>query len=86
MTLQIIQIVCAIGIVAAFASLQFGLVQAQDPRYLVANLVSSAGLAGTAVLNVQLGFVITNVLWALVSAAGLFALKRNRHGPWTSDT
>lgn len=78
MTLQIVQIVCAIGIVAAFASLQFGLVQPQDSQYLLANLISSAGLAVTAVLSVQLGFVITNVLWVLVSAAGLLAVVRSR--------
>jgi len=78
MTLQIVQIVLAIGIVTAFASLQFGLVDAQDPRYLVTNLVSSAGLAVTAVLTVQLGFVITNLLWVLVSSAGLVAVARGR--------
>ncbi len=78
MTLQIVQIVFAIGIVAAFASLQFGLVQPQDARYLLINLVSSAGLAITAVLTVQLGFVITNGLWVVVSAAGLVAVMRGR--------
>lgn len=62
MTLQVIQIVFAIGIVAAFAALQLGRVHAQDPRYLVTNLVASAGLAVTAVLTVQLGFVITNAI------------------------
>ncbi|MBA2424434.1 MAG: hypothetical protein H0V58_03645 [Actinobacteria bacterium] len=42
------------------------------------NLVSSIGLAVTAILTVQLGFVITNVLWVLVSAAGLLAVVRSR--------
>ena len=78
MTLQTVQIVFAIGIVAAFASLQFGLVHPQDPRYLLTNLVSSIGLAVTAILTVQLGFVITNVLWVLVSAAGLLTVVRRR--------
>ncbi len=78
MTLQIVQIVFAIGIVAAFASLQFGLVSPRDPRYLVTNLISSIGLAVTAILTVQLGFVITNGLCVLVSAAGLLAVVRRR--------
>ncbi|MDQ3672070.1 MAG: hypothetical protein M3364_06495 [Actinomycetota bacterium] len=86
MTLQIVQIVLAIGIVAAFASLQFGLLTPRDPRYLVTNLVSSLGLAVTAILTVQLGFVITNGLWVLVSAAGLLALLRDRHRPTTRNT
>ncbi len=78
MTLQIVQIVFAIGIVAAFASLQFGFLHPQDVRYLLINLVSSAGLAVTAILTFQLGFVITNGLWVLVSGAGLLALARRR--------
>ncbi len=82
MTLQVIQIVFAIGIVAAFASLQFGLAAPQETRYLVTNLVSSTGLAITDVLTVQLGFIITNGLWVLVSAAGLLSvLRRRRHPP-----
>ncbi len=81
MTLQVIQIVFAIAIVAAFAALQLGRVQAEDLRYLVTNLVSSAGLAVTAVLTVQLGFVITNAIWVLVSAAGLLAVLRRRREP-----
>ncbi len=81
MTLQVIQIVFAIGIVAAFAALQLGRVHAQDPLYLVTNLVSSAGLAVTAVLTVQLGFVITNAIWVLVSTAGLLAVLRRRREP-----
>ncbi len=81
MTLQVVQIIFAVGIVAAFASLQLGLAHPHDARYLVTNLVSSAGLAITAVLTVQLGFVITNGLWVVVSAAGLLALARRRGTP-----
>lgn len=78
MTLQIIQIVLAIGIVAAFASVQFGFARPHDLGYLVTNLISSGGLAVTAILTFQLGFVITNVLWVVVSAAGLVTLARSR--------
>ncbi len=78
MALQLVQIACAVGIVASFAALQSGRVAPHDVRYLVTNLVSSAGLAVTAVLEFQLGFVITNVLWVVVSAAGLVASRRRR--------
>jgi formate-dependent nitrite reductase membrane component NrfD len=75
---QAIQILLAIGIVAAFASLQFGLARPDNLAYLVTNLVSSAGLTVTAVVAFQLGFVITNGLWVAVSVAGLTRLARGR--------
>ena len=71
MTSQVAQISFAILIVGAFASLQLRLVQPGDRRYLVANLVGSGGLLVVAVGSVELGFVITNALWVIVSAAGL---------------
>jgi hypothetical protein len=75
---QIIQIVLALPIVAAFALVPFGFVRPDHLSYLLTNLVSSAGLAVMAVLSFQLGFVITNVLWVAVSAAGLRNLARTR--------
>ena len=78
MAFQAIQIILALGIVAAFASIQVGLAHPDDPRYLLTNLVSSAGLTVTAVLALQLGFVITNGLWVVVSTAGLIRLARRR--------
>jgi hypothetical protein len=75
---QAVQILLAIGIVAAFALLQFGLARPDNLGYLVTNLVSSAGLTVTAVMSFQLGFVITNGLWVGVSAAGLTRLARGR--------
>jgi len=75
---QAIQIVLAIGIVAAFASVQVGLRRPHDVSYLVTNLVCSAGLTVFAILTFQLGFVITNGLWMFVSAAGLARLARRQ--------
>jgi len=75
---QAIQIVLAIGIVAAFASVQLGYARPHDLTYLLINLISSAGFAVTAVLSFQLGFVITNVMWAVVSAVSLTKLARTR--------
>ncbi len=75
---QAVQIILAVGIVSAFASIQFGLVRPDDLRYLLTNLISSAGLTVTAVVAFQLGFVITNALWVVVSAAGVVRLARQR--------
>ena len=79
MAFQAIQIVLALAICGAYAALQLGLVRPDDRRYLFANLVSAVGLAVIAVIAFQLGFVISNGLWAVVSMAGLIrATKRRR--------
>ena len=80
MTLQIVQITLALPIVAAYGLVQVGVVRLHDFSYLTTNLVCSVGLAVTAVLTIQLGFVITNVLWVVVSTSGLIALARQRSG------
>ena len=56
--------------------LQLGLAKPTDRRYLLANLVGAAGLLVVAVRSVELGFVITNGLWVVVSAAGLLGSAR----------
>jgi hypothetical protein len=76
--LQIIQIVLAIGSVAAFASLQLGFSQPHDASFLTTNLICSGGLVVVAILTFQLGFVITNGLWVVVSASSLVILARRR--------
>lgn len=75
---QAVQIAVALPIVLAFGALQLRFVGPDDPRYLTANLVSAAGLAVIAVITFQLGFVITNGLWAAVSAVGLARHLRRR--------
>ena len=76
--LVIVQIVLALGSVAAFASLELGRSRPHDPGYLVTNLVCSSGLAVIAAITFQPGFVITNVLWVVVSASGLVMVARQR--------
>lgn len=78
---QIVGIVSALGIVAAFAALQFGLVDRHDLRYLFANLVCAGGLTTIAVLEAQYGFVISNGFWTLVSIAGIGRVAPNRRSP-----
>jgi len=79
--LLIVQVVCAVGIVASYAALQLDVVTPHGAPYLVTNLVSAAGLVAVAVIDLQPGFVITNTLWVVVSAAGLVRHRRGRAEP-----
>src|SRR4051795_10137876 len=78
MALELVQVVCAFGIVVAYALLQLGRARARGPAFLATNLICAAGMGTTAVLDFQPGFVITNSLWVAVSAAGLARVLHGR--------
>ncbi len=78
MAFQAVQIVLALSICGAYAALQFGFVRPDDLRYLFTNFVCAAGLAVVAFIAFQLGFVISNGLWAVVSMAGLIRITQRR--------
>jgi hypothetical protein len=78
MALQIVQISLALPIVVTYGLVQFKRMRPDQPSFLLINLLAAAGLAVTAVLELQLGFVITNVLWVVVSAVGLRSLAQKR--------
>jgi len=64
---QLIQIVGAILILVAFAAAQLGRLDQRSIGYLVLNLVGSAILAVLAAVDAQLGFLLLESVWALVS-------------------
>ena len=62
----------------AFAALQRGTMKPNEPVYLALNLVGSVVLTAAAIVDFDWGFLLLEVVWALVSAWGLIQLARGR--------
>jgi hypothetical protein len=75
---QIIQIAGAVLILVAFAAAQRGSMSPHSLSYLVLNLVGSLILTGVALYDWDLGFLLLEVVWAIVSAWGLARVLRGR--------
>ena len=73
---QIFQIAGAILILIAFAANQRGAMSPQSRTYLALNLAGSLVLAVLAYLDSDLGFLLLEAVWAIVSAIGLFKVLR----------
>ena len=69
---QLVQIVGALLILAAFAAVQFDRMRPDSRLYLALNLVGSAILAVLAWHESQWGFLLLEGVWAIVSAWGLY--------------
>jgi hypothetical protein len=73
---QLVQIVGALLILAAFTAAQFGWLGTRSRSYLVLNLAGSAILAVLAWSDDQWGFLLLEGVWALVSAWSLLRVVR----------
>ena len=75
---QLVQVVGALCILAAFAAAQFQKLDQSSYAYLILNLVGSAILAVLAWFESQWGFLLLEFVWALVSAWGILARARGK--------
>jgi hypothetical protein len=80
---QVLQVIGALLILAAFAAAQFGFLNQRSMTYLVLNVVGSAILAWLALVDRQWGFLLLEGVWALVSLIGIGQRLISR-GPSTS--
>jgi hypothetical protein len=78
---QVIQIVGALIILAAFAGTQLGELESDSRLYLLLNLVGSVVLAILAVIEGQIGFILLEGVWAIVSGWSLFVILGEEAGP-----
>jgi hypothetical protein len=81
LVLQMISVLGALAILAAFAANVFGWIQPSNLWYSVANFLGSAVLTVVAVIDQQLGFLLLEGTWALVSLWGIFSALRGRRVP-----
>jgi hypothetical protein len=73
-----LQLAGALLILIPFAAVQLGRMRPDAVSYLALNLAGSLLLAGLALDGRQWGFLLLEVVWALVSAWGLVAALRSR--------
>jgi len=74
--LQAVSVVGALLILLAFAANQLGRLDTSNLSYQIANFVGSAILTIIAVIEVQLGFMLLEGAWALVSLWGIVTVLR----------
>jgi hypothetical protein len=75
---QLVQVVGALLILAAFTAAQFGWMRTSSRVYLVLNLVGSVVLTVLAWYEEQWGFLLLEAVWAVVSAWGLIQVYRGK--------
>ena len=75
---QLVQIAGALLILSGFVLAQVRVLDPQSLWYLVVNLVGSVILTDDAWREAQWGFLLLELVWAIVSAWGLIRLARGR--------
>ena len=75
---QVIQLVGAVMVLAAFIAVQVGRMAPQARSYLVLNLLGSVLLLVTAVADGDAGFILLEAVWAGAAAYGLVRRRSAR--------
>jgi hypothetical protein len=70
---DLLQLLGATAVLAAFVAIQRGWLQPSSYPALVLNLVGAGTLACLALLGHQWGFLLLEASWAVVSAGGLWS-------------
>ena len=78
MVIQVISVIGALAVLLAYAANQFGWTDASNLRYQLANLLGSGILTVVAVIEVQLGFILLEGAWALISLWGIGQFLRGK--------
>jgi hypothetical protein len=73
---QVVQVIGALLILAAYAAAQFGWLDQYSLSYLVLNLIGAVILAVLAWYENQWGFLLLETVWTLVSAWSLYRVLR----------
>jgi hypothetical protein len=74
---QVVQVAGALAILAAYALAQFGRLDQRSTSYLTLNFVGSVILTVLAWHEEQWGFLLLEGVWAIVSAYGFYARRRD---------
>lgn len=76
MLYQVISVLGAILILAAYVLLQLGRIESTNRWFSVMNFVGSALLTWVAVVDWRVGFIFLEAAWALLSFPGMFRRAR----------
>ena len=78
MLLQVISVLGALAILGAYTANLLGWLRPANLSYSLANLIGSGILTIVAVVDQQLGFILLEGVWALVSLWGVIQVLHGR--------
>lgn len=78
MILQIVSVVGALMVLAAYGLIQSGVWRELDTGYLVLNIVGSLLLGIVAIADQRVGFILLEFAWAAIGCVGVMRAVRAR--------